>query len=416
MHYLVKAPSHKVLQATIHLPASKSIANRLLLIQALCDTAFHIDNLSVSDDVMLMQQAITQLKKANTDSVVTINVGHAGTVMRFLTALCALQNGKTFILKGSERMHQRPIKILVEALQKLGADIKYLNQEGFPPLKIKGAALQGTTIELDASVSSQYITALLLVAPTIKNGLKLILKGKQVSTSYITMTTTLMKEFGIEVCQKENELIVPEKKYTAKHYTIEADWSAASYWYSMAALANEAVIELPTLKKNSLQGDAVVAELYRGLGVETEYTPTGVVIRKITSVINSNETNIINCINSPDLAQTLAVTYAALNRPVVLTGLQTLVIKETNRIEALKRELQKFTTVLANENSITITPSIQKQSLPLVIETYNDHRMAMAFAPLTLVYNSIMIKNADVVNKSYPNFWHDLKSVGIIID
>lgn len=416
MHYLVKAPANKALKATIHLPASKSIANRLLFIRALCDTKFTIDNLPVSDDVVLMQQAIAQIESANPNEIVTINVGHAGTVMRFLTALCAVQEGQTFILQGSARMHQRPIKILVEALQKLGATIEYLQEEGFPPLKIKGTSLIGTTIELDASFSSQYITALLLVAPVIKGGLKLILKGEQVSTSYVNMTTELMKEFGLEVLVNGNELLVPEKKHKAKNYTIEADWSAASYWYSLVVLADDAEIEMPNLKQHSLQGDSVVVEFFADLGVETKYTNNGIIIRKNKSTITTKENKTINCINCPDLAQTLAVTYAALNKSLVLTGLQTLVIKETNRIEALKNELQKFAIVSSDrQTQLAIKSTAQQENVPLVIETYNDHRMAMAFAPLALVYGSLTILNPIVVNKSYPNFWVDLERVGFVI-
>ena len=399
-----------ILSSSITLPSSKSISNRVLMIHQILQQQFTISGLSTAADTQILKQILEQ----NTH---TVDVGHAGTTMRFLTAYFAATEGKNVVVSGSERMHQRPIKILVEALKSLGADIQYLNNEGFPPLQVKGKKLNGSPINLDGSVSSQYISALLLIAPLLKTELTITFTTPIVSKSYILMTINIMHYFGVEVTWlSENQLVVKQGDYVAKDFSVEADWSAASYWYSMVALSKKATLILKGLNKTSLQGDHAVVALYTELGVSTRYIDGGIELSKSNSPIIW-KVKTVDFTLFPDLAQTYAVTCAALNLPVRITGLSTLRIKETDRIAALQKELNALGfNVTVEHDDLIIHPqkeiSIQQHS----IATYNDHRMAMAFAPLALITDQLTIESQEVVEKSYPHFWEDLKQVGFVIN
>jgi len=385
---------------------SKSESNRLLLLQAFYPN-IELKNLSNSDDTDLMQSAL----KSSSD---VIDVHHAGTAMRFLTAYYATQQDREIVLTGSSRMKERPIKILVDALRVLGADIEYVNNDGFPPLRIKGKTLTENKVTLKANVSSQYISALVLIAPQLKNGLELTLKGKITSIPYINMTLSLLNKLGIETSFKDNLIQVYQQlTINSQQSLIESDWSSASYYYSIVALSDIGTsITLPSYKENSLQGDSALAEIYKTFGVETVFINNTITLRKIRDC----KLQTVNCQlnNSPDIAQTIAVTTFGLGIECNLTGLHTLKIKETDRLVALKTEIEKLGgKVQITENSLHVSKSKNINS-DISIETYNDHRMAMAFAPLALKTN-ITIKNADVVSKSYPKFWEDLKSIGFQI-
>ena len=395
-----------ILEGKIQLTASKSESNRALIIQALCEDSFEIENLSTSDDTTVLQTILNANKNE-------LFVNLSGTAMRFSTAFCAIQT-KEVVITGAKRMKERPIKVLVEALRKLGAEITYLENEGYPPLKIVGKKLMGDSLTIDGSVSSQYISALLMIAPKLKHGLSIQFEGEIVSKPYIKMTLEMMQYFGADIQWEGNTIVVQPGKYKGKKITIEADWSAASYWYSMVALAKKANIVLTDLKKNSWQGDAVVQEIYKPLGVQTSFVEEGLQLTKLTAQ-PKNSVNVIDFVNCPDLSQTVAVTAAALNIATKLTGLKTLRIKETDRIEALKTELTKLGFEVDAVNDTIIIH--QKRSIPTAfseaITTYDDHRMAMAFAPLGLV-NPITISHENVVKKSYPNFWKDLERLGFL--
>ena len=421
--------STRTIKGEIHLTASKSESNRALIIQALCDDAFEIENLSISNDTKVLKELLNKSLQEETvradkarvkssDDVSdnhqpTFSVNLAGTAMRFLTAYLAIQNQEV-VLTGAQRMKERPIKVLVDALKQLGAEISYQEKEGFPPLKISGKKLSGDKVTIDGGISSQYISALLMMAPKLENGLNIEFEGEVVSKPYIDMTIEMMRYFGATVQWKGNNIKVKPGNYKARDFKIEADWSAASYWYSMVALAKEADITLFGLKQESLQGDAVVQEIYKSLGVVTEFVDEGIRLTKNSEFrIQNSELN-IDFVNFPDIAQTVAVTCAALNIKAKLRGLKTLRIKETDRIAALQTELTKlgFSVEVDNDdiiiNPIDSGPSEFSQSS---VETYNDHRMAMAFAPLAL-QSSITIEEENVVAKSYPNFWKGLESVG----
>ena len=404
MKYLV-SKSDSSLKGSIVLPPSKSIANRALLIHALSDSPYPIDNLSDSDDTRVMNQVLN-----SNDS--QFDIGHAGTAMRFLTAfLSQIVGGWT--ITGSDRMKQRPIGILVDALTKLGARIEYLGIEGFPPLKIYGSHLKGCVLELDGSVSSQYISALLMIAPTIEGGLTLRLKNKIMSRSYIQMTLHLMEQFGVHHIWKGNEIRIVEQSYNAHPFSVEADWSGASYWYQMAVLAEDVDLELIGLKTESLQGDSVIAQWFEQLGIQTTSTEKGSLLTKNGQSLPKSLW--LNFIENPDVAQTFAVLCVMKHIPFHFSGLETLKIKETNRIAALQDELAKFGAQLAEpapgELKWDGSFPLEKQGLP-EIETYHDHRMAMAFAPACQTFGPIVILDPMVVTKSYPNFWEDLKKIG----
>lgn len=415
--HLKHNPKFTIHNSQLKITGSKSETNRLLLLQALYPN-ISLDNISNSDDSEVMGSIIhnSQLTTFNSQ---LFNVHHAGTAMRFLTAFFAIQDGKEVILTGSSRMKERPIKILVEALRQLGAEITYEENEGFPPIKIIGKKLNNHRVSLPANVSSQYISALLLIAPKLENGLELTLEGEITSIPYIKMTLALLEEIGIETSFIENKIIVkPQLKIQNSQLTIESDWSSASYWFSIVALSEIGTkITLSSYKKNSLQGDAVLTEIYKDFGVETIFNNNHSITISKERIHNLQLTTYNSQLNNcPDIAQTIAVTCFGLGMGCHLTGLHTLKIKETDRLEALKNELTKLgATVSITDESLTLV----KNSLPLeglekVIKTYQDHRMAMAFAPLALKV-PIIIEEAEVVSKSYPTFWDDLKSVGIQI-
>jgi 3-phosphoshikimate 1-carboxyvinyltransferase len=402
----------KIQNATIAITGSKSETNRLLLLQALYPN-ISIENASNSDDSEVMVDALQKLKIINQKSLI-IDVHHAGTAMRFLTAFFAIQEGAEVILTGSSRMQERPIQILVDALNQLGAEITYIEKEGFSPIKIVGKKLIQSKVSLPANVSSQFVSALLLIAPKLENGLELTLEGAITSRPYIQMTLDLLGEIGVETSLVNNSIKIHPKPFieSSKSIHVESDWSSASYIYSIVALSEIGTeITLSNFKKNSLQGDSVLVEIYKNFGVETVFNSDNSI--KISK--NSNfkpDTINFNLISSPDIAQTIAVTCFGLGIECKLTGLHTLKIKETDRLEALKNELTLLgVSVQITEDSISIQgfPNIELNNA--IIKTYQDHRMAMAFAPLAIKM-PLTIANADVVSKSYPAFWSDLKILG----
>jgi 3-phosphoshikimate 1-carboxyvinyltransferase len=402
------------IKGCVNLPGSKSLSNRVLMIQALSGLSFTISNLSNADDTKHLQTALHHIKEGTSQ---TIDIGHAGTDMRFLTSFLSIQNG-TWHLTGSDRMQQRPITDLVNVLKQLGASISYENKEGYPPLLIKGTNIKGGSATINGNISSQYISSLLLVSPYFTDGLELILQSNLVSLPYITMTIEVMKEFGADINWNENTITVKPIPYSyhQPNYVIESDWSAASYFYSLVSLSHtNTTLTLNNLFKKSLQADAVCATIYKQFGVETIFENNQITITKKPYSISNFNFDFIDC---PDIAQTLVVSCIGLNIPFHFTGLQTLKVKETDRIMALQNETHKFGFELEiSDDSITYhSPSRIKQNIAEAVATYSDHRMAMAFAPLCLIYNTVLIEDADVVSKSYPSFWNDLKFIGIHIE
>lgn len=397
------------IKATINLPSSKSISNRALIINALSYSPYPLLNLSDSDDTKVLSAALN----SNNNK---FDIGHAGTAMRFLTAFLAKIVGE-WEVTGSERMQQRPISILVDALKSLGAQIEYTKNEGFPPLKILGSRLIGKTIELDGSVSSQYISALLLIAPSIENGLTLKLKGEITSRSYIELTLKLMAKFGIQYHWEENNITVQQQNYLPRDFTVEADWSGASYWYEILSLCDSGEILLKNLELESLQGDANIAGWFTQFGVISTQKTDGVLLVKNENI--APEKLIHDFIENPDVAQTMACLCVAKQIPFNFTGLKTLKIKETDRISALQNELSKFGAELTepNEGELAWNGKINSNTLieNPVIETYHDHRMALAFAPMALNGYRLQISDPMVITKSYPGFWEDLKTAGFIV-
>ena len=402
----VSAPVHPI-DCKILLPSSKSISNRALIINALGKGTYQPENLSECDDTQVMVRAL----QAGPDE--TIDIMAAGTAMRFLTAYLSVTPGKR-IITGTERMQQRPIQVLVDALRELGADINYTANEGYPPLEIAGSSLDKESISLPGNISSQYISALLMIAPTLTHGLIIQLTGDIISRPYIQLTLQLMKDFGADArWTKDSELRVEPQPYRSIPYYIESDWSAASYWYQIAALSPEATITLPKLLANSYQGDSKVAELFGWLGVETSYQEDGVTLTKSTPKVERMEYDFVN---QPDLAQTFVVTCALMGIPFRFTGLQSLKIKETDRIEALVKEMRKLGFVIKDsENSILSWEGERCTREEGAIDTYEDHRMAMAFAPASLKISDLFINNPQVVSKSYPRYWENLQAAGFII-
>ncbi len=389
-------------KTTIQLPASKSIANRALIINALSYSNYSIDNLSDCDDTRILQHALES-------NDTTFDTGAAGTTMRFLTAFLAKTVGE-WNITGSKRMQERPIKILVEALNSIGAKIEYTKKEGFPPLRIYGSALQGGRLRIYGSVSSQYISALMMIAPYTLEGLRLELQGEIVSKPYIEMTAAIMKHFGVKVSIDYPFIEIAPQSYTPAPFSVEADWSAASYWYQWVAVRGGNTIVLPGLKENSIQGDQKVAELFTRLGVDTKYTSEGV---EITPNKIKTKQLVYNFCDQPDLVQTVAVTCCLKGVPFKFKGLETLRIKETNRIEALISELEKIGFILTENKKGELVWS-GKQMRPdkyIRIQTFDDHRMAMSFAVAKDLYQDFIIENPEVVSKSYPNFWEEIKKL-----
>lgn len=409
--------------ASIVLPASKSISNRAMIIKALAGSAVNLSNISTCDDSMVVVKALDQLSKHASGN--TINIMAAGTAMRFMTAMLCVSRISAGIstvenvITGTERMLHRPIGILVDALRQIGAEITYLGEDGYPPLKIKGQELEGGEVTLPGNVSSQYISALLMIGPKLRHGLKLSLEGRVVSRPYIDMTLAIMRQFGAEVkMESPNVITVKAKPYSPIPYRIENDWSAASYWYEVEALATDKMeITIPGLFKNSLQGDSRVAEFFRPLGVETDYIVNADGIE--TVVLHKTQCGDIpskyelSLIDQPDLAQTLVATCCALDKKFRFTGLDNLRIKETDRLSAMQTELRKLGYVVQIVGTGTLEWNGEKcEPTAEPIETYDDHRMAMALAPMAMRCGTLVINNPNVVSKSYPAFWENLKTVG----
>ena len=396
----------------IAITGSKSETNRLLLLQALYSNLL-LENTSNSDDSEVMIKVLNDFQLPTSNFV--FDVHHAGTAMRFLTAYFAIQEGREVVLTGSSRMKERPIQILVEALNQLGAEISYIEKDGFPPIKINGKKITKNKVSLPANVSSQYISALLLIAPKLENGLELTLEGEITSVPYIKMTLVLLNEIGVKNSFEKNVIKVNKlQTINNKVITVESDWSSASYWFSIIALSEVGTeIQLSSFKENSLQGDAILVEIYKSFGVETIFKENTISLKKIGNFQLPTSNSQLDLKNSPDIAQTIAVTCFGLGIGCHLTGLHTLKIKETDRLEALKTELTKLgASISVTNDSLTLEPS-EEINENINIATYQDHRMAMAFAPLALK-TSIIIENAEVVSKSYPSFWEDLKQVGFL--
>ncbi len=395
------------IDSNIQLTSSKSVCNRALIIAALCKNKVAISNISKSDDSQILSYC---LDNANAIS----DIGAAGTAMRFLTAYLAQKPGEWHIT-GSARMKQRPIGILVDALRQLGAEIEYVEADGYPPLNIKGKKLRGGNLTLKSNTSSQFISAILMIAPTLEGGLHLTLDGDIISRPYIQMTLDLMAYFGVESKWEGHEIIIPEKEYFAEAFDVEIDWSGASYWYEMVAFQKGAKILLKGAQAISYQGDAKVQNMYEQLGVKTTFVQSGALLEHTGACADKFEWNLID---QPDLAQTLIPTCAMLDIPFEISGLQTLRIKETDRIAALIAELAKYGIAIYETEPGTLAWNGERceKNKTISITTYHDHRMALAFAPTAIFFPEIIIEDAGVVSKSYPEYWADLKMVGFSID
>lgn len=409
--YRVTAPATGVLQGEIDLPASKSMSNRLLIMRALSGVDIPLIGLSHGDDTTILTKLLRQ------ESATEMNAGIGGTTYRFLMAYLAATPGKNVVLNASGRMNARPIGLLVNALNKMGGDVRYLGNMGYPPIRVKGIRLTGGRIKISGEVSSQFLTAVALIAPYTQEGVELIIQGNAVSRHYFEMTMKLMTQMGITVRDEGQRVFIEPGEYQLpERLEVESDWSAASYWYSMAALSREADIKLNYLRYPSLQPDSATSRIYKGFGVGTLYTDKGAEI-----VLEGEGPHLkhrrFELLYNPDLAQTIAVTLAGMHESASLDGLQTLKHKETDRGEALLTELQKLKVdvELINNHKLIVDP---EQPLPETVEiaTYGDHRMAMAFAPLALKMKHITIQDPDVVSKSYPGFWEDLKKVGFGVE
>lgn len=408
MNYRIIAPRR--IEGEIDLPASKSISNRVLLLNALCATPGRLSNLAQCDDTDAVLSALAQPDASE------VNIGAAGTAMRFLTAYFATREGREVVIDGTERMRQRPIGVLVDALRQLGADIEYVEAEGYPPLKITGTRLHGGALTVSGSVSSQYITAILLIAPVI-GGITLTIEGEIMSRPYIDMTLALMARYGVKAEWRENVIHVPAGEYTALDFTVEADWSAASYWWAMQAIVPQSRITLKGLEPQSLQGDSRIAELMLQMGVTGNWCGRYLDLRSNGGVGCCCST-FADLSGTPDIAQTLVVMLCLMGRPFRITGLRTLRIKETDRLEALRTELRKLGYVVKVEGDDAISwhfETTAAEASPHIC-TYHDHRMAMAFAPAAIRFPGLIIDDAQVVSKSYPLFWEHLRQAGFKIE
>lgn len=411
MNLKISAPSTNI-SSSINIDASKSISNRLLIIRAVCESDFNIVNLSESDDTRILQDILGQVKD-HPGGNLTFDVSHAGTTMRFLTAYLSTQPGE-WVLTGSERMKKRPMRILVDALRMLGAQIEYLEEEGHAPLKIYGVSLKGGEIEVDGSVSSQFVSALLLTAVEFYHGLVIDFVGEVISRPYINMTLKIMENFGVYGQWQGNRISVSKQYYSCapekNSVTVEADWTSASYWYAMAALSEgSAEFQLRNLKKTSVQGDALVADLFTFFGVNTHETEEGISIK---GTPRKSFTFCFDFSDCPDIVQTVAVVAAAKKVRCLMNGLSTLRYKETDRIAALQKEIRKLGAELVDhgDGSFELIPGDDLGELSF--ETYDDHRMALSFACLAAKYDHVEIQDAGVISKSYPSFWDEMKKAG----
>lgn len=406
--YRISHPT-KIIKGSITLPSSKSISNRLLMIKAIGGLELDLENLSTAKDTVTLQQCLSVIKETT-----VFDVGHAGTTMRFLTAYFASIEGER-TLTGSNRMKQRPIAELVNCLRSLGAEITYLEQEGFPPLRVKGKKLSGGKIKMNGGISSQYISALLMIASNLSEPLEIEFEGDLVSKPYIDMTIQLMNYFGADVNWKETSIYCNNKPYSSeeKSFTVEADWSSASYLYAIAALGKEAELKVYGLQKRSLQADSMCVVLFDKFGIKSDFNDEYLLLTKTTNVITSQKNNFNSC---PDIAQTIAVVMAGKGVSGKLNGLKTLRIKETDRISALHNELQKLgIPTEVGKETIEIDALFDPRTSNEAIHTYHDHRMALAFAPLALVLDHIDIDDPMVIEKSYPEYWEHLKQLGFTI-
>lgn len=395
------------LSGRVKLPPSKSVSNRMLIINELAGRTIVLDNVSDCDDTFVMRRALDERTPVT-------DIMAAGTSMRFLTAYFASTESDT-VITGTERMRCRPIGLLVDALRSLGASVTYTEAEGFPPLHVEGRRLEGGEVELPGNVSSQYVSALLMVAPTMTKGLCLRLTGEVVSRPYLNITLCLMRQFGIEIDEPDSRtFIVKPGRYSGGRYLIENDWSGASYWYEMLALAEEGEVVLEGLFANSLQGDSVVSRLFEPLGIKTTYEGNDVVLAKTGNVTGCYEADLTSC---PDLAQTMVATCCGLGVNFRFCGLQSLRIKETDRLLALRQELEKLGFVVQETDGSILQWNGERTSAQPnpAIDTYEDHRMAMCMAPLASIGGLLTINNPHVVSKSYPAYWNDLTQVGAII-
>lgn len=392
------------IQGAIQLEGSKSVSNRLLILRALCENGFEISNLSPSDDTVTLNTLLQS-------NYITCDVGAAGTTMRFLTAYFSNKQGEK-ILTGSARMQQRPIKILVDALRTLGAEIEYLNQDGYPPIRINGKQLAGGKVLIRADVSSQYISALLMLGPTLEQGIELVLEGKISSFPYINMTLKTMETLGAVYSIEGNTIRVQHGKYIGQPMQAESDWSAASYYFSVCALTPGSEITIHGLFETSLQGDSVLPEIYNALGVSSSFKNGVWTITQNKVAQSTLEFDFSNC---PDLAQTVAVTCAGLGVKGIFSGLESLRIKETDRTAALQNELNKYQVSFTEVNETWILEGKTTANEPVQIHTYEDHRMAMCFAPLSVLHPEMIIEEPMVVKKSYPSFWDDFSKLGFSV-
>jgi 3-phosphoshikimate 1-carboxyvinyltransferase len=397
MIFKLKAKTHS-LNGTIQLPASKSISNRILIIRALASTPFPIDNLSEADDTIIMKQALDR------NDIIT-DVGPAGTAMRFLTALFASQPGEK-ILTGSERMKQRPIAVLVDALRSLGANITYIEKEGYPPLRIEGRRLSGAKVTVAGDISSQYITALMLIAPTLPQPLEILIQGDPLSRPYIIMTQKLMQRCGAQVEFDGNTIKVKPGRYRSSTFTVEQDWSAAAFWMNMALSAKKSKLLLSGLTADSIQGDTAALELFSIFGLESNFVTKGLEIKKTNAVKPDREWNFRN---HPDLVQPAAVTASILGLKFRFSGLDNLRLKETDRIAALQTELEKVGITSSVEDFTLILNGEKLKDKPSELDAHDDHRMVMSLTGFCLHYPELVIRNPMVVNKSYPGFWSQIE-------
>jgi len=411
---VVSFKGHRDISTAINLTGSKSESNRALIIAALSKGLVKAENLSDAADTVILNKILIDLKNNPGKGKQTIDVGHAGTAMRFLTAYLSTLP-QEFTLTGSHRMQERPIAILVEALKTLGADISYEKQEGYPPLHINGGVSSNLSeVTIKGNVSSQYLSALLIIAPTLPMGLSLKIAGGLTSRPYVEMTLNMLASAGIKHSWTSDTIRIDHQQHKESTLIVEPDWSAASYWYSIAALADLAAITLPNLKEESLQGDSKIQEIMVALGVRTSRVPSGIELKTGTAVEIKELLDLKDC---PDLAQTIIVCAAAKGLNLSFTGLETLKIKETNRILALQQELIKIGVILEEDNEV-YTLNCASLAFPdkITIATYDDHRMAMAFAPLSLLVKEVEIEDYEVVEKSYPDFWKDLQKAGFSVN
>lgn len=411
-HALVSFTRNKPIHTEISLTGSKSECNRALIISALSKGSVAIENMSNAADTVTLNRILQSISQGELHQQI-VDVGPAGTAMRFLTAFLSVQTGD-FLLTGTERMKQRPIGILAEALKAVGASISYLGEEGFPPLSIKGPLSQSNKhVRVKGDVSSQYISALLMIAPVLSEGLVLEIEGELTSVPYVKMTLDMLQEAGINHTWENNNITIEKQSFGSATLAVEPDWSAASYWYSIACLSGVAQIELPYLKDKSLQGDSRIREIMEAFGVKTSKTDKGILLESSQKNFGNEVLDLKDC---PDLAQTIIVCAAALGQNMAFTGLETLKIKETDRVKALQNELGKI-GVLLKEDNLIYTLDCQNLHFPKKVSfgTYEDHRMAMAFAPLALLIDEVELEEMNVVEKSYPDFWKHLEKAGFTV-